>query len=164
MAPLEKKVIAVGDSAALEIIFHTKTYSGRITKRPSIQTNVGPPDKHVQIVSYVTPNPDSVYYPLAISPPSIGMFAPAGGHIDTATFEVTNISNSLLNISLIAAPDDLIEVTLPTILEPGETAEGSIKVKPDAITESFKKSITIEVDDEAATRFTIPIQRLYSPF
>jgi hypothetical protein len=161
---LDKTAIAVGDSAKLEVILSTRSYDRRITKSPKIFTNECPDAVHVTVTTIVAKNPDTTYYPIVINPPSIGMFAPAGGHVDTATFEMTNISNALLNISLIAAPEDLIEVTLPTILGPGETAEGSIKVKPDAITESFEKSITIEVYSEPTTRFTVPIKRVYSPF
>ncbi len=161
---MDKTAIAVGDSAKLEVILSTLSQEGLITKSPKIFTNECPDAVHVTVTTIVAKNPDTTYYPIVISPPSIGMFAPAGGHVDTATFEITNISNSQLNISLIAAPDDLIEVTLPTTLEPSETTEGFIKVKPDPGTESFKKSITIEVDDEVATRFTLPVQWLFSPF
>jgi len=36
---LSKKELAVGDSTLLEIIFSTKSYKNRVTKRPKIQTN-----------------------------------------------------------------------------------------------------------------------------
>ena len=66
-APLEKSEIAVGDSTRLEIIFNTKKYTKRITKSPRIQTNEGPPDKRVQIISEVVARPDSTY-PVVIIP------------------------------------------------------------------------------------------------
>jgi hypothetical protein len=56
---LEKKVLAVGDSTRLEIIFSTKRYKGKVSKRPRIKTNEGPPDKHVQISASMMPRPDS---------------------------------------------------------------------------------------------------------
>ena len=64
---MEKKEIAVGDSTRLEIIFSTKQYKTRVTKRPSIQTNEGPPNKRVQIIATVVLRPDSTY-PLVMRP------------------------------------------------------------------------------------------------
>lgn len=154
-------MLAVGDSTRLEIVFHTKRYKSKITKRPSIQTNEGPPNKHVQISSQVTDRPDSTY-PIIIQPYKIDLSQFSEKVIKKKNFMITNASDQKLEVSLISMPDDLFEIKLPKSIKPGKSAKGELILRSEAYGDSFEKSVTIEVvgvQDSDTTRFTIPVKR-----
>jgi hypothetical protein len=154
-------VLAVGDSTKLEIIFNTGRYKSRVSKRPSIQTNEGPPNKHVQITSQVTERPDSTY-PIIIQPYKIDLSQFSEKIIKKKDFMITNVSDQKLEMSLVGMPDDLFEIKLPKSIKPGEDARGKLELKKEAYNDSFEKSVTIEVvgvKDSDTTRFTVPVKR-----
>jgi len=155
---LEKTDLAVGDSTRLEIIFDTKTYKSKVTKRPRIQTNEGPPDKHVTITATVVPRPDSTY-PVVITPYKLDLSQFSEKPIDQADFRITNVSDQPLHVSLVADEASLFSVKLPETIPPGETAGGQLKLHKDAMAQSFEKSFTFELDDSANSRFTVPVKR-----
>ena len=64
-----------------------------------------------------------------------------------------------VRITLIRAPNNLIELKLPDKIKAGETAKAVLKLKKEAIGKKFETSFTIELDDRAKTRYTIPIKR-----
>ncbi|MFQ5500410.1 MAG: hypothetical protein ACE5FH_12140 [Candidatus Zixiibacteriota bacterium] len=151
-------MLAVGDSTNLEIIFSTKKYTRRITKRPKIQTNEGPPDKFVQIIANVVKRPDSTY-PVVMRPYKLDLSQFTQKVRDKIEFNITNVSDNKINVSLIAAPSNLMEVDLPSSIDAGATARAVVKLTAAAIDRSFDKSITFELDDEKNSRFTIPVKR-----
>jgi len=154
-------VLAVGDSTRLEIILSTRRYKSRITKRPSIQTNEGPPNKHVQIISQVTDRPDSTY-PIIIQPYKLDLSQFSEKIIKEKKFRITNVSDQKIKVSMVSMPGDLFDIKLPKSIKPGKSAKGTLKLKKEAYGASFEKSVTIEVigiDDQKATRFTIPVKR-----
>jgi len=155
---LEKTEIAVGDSAELEIILSTKTYKSRVTKRPRIQTNEGPPDKHVTITAHVVPRPDSTY-PIIISPYKLDLSQFSQKTIDRIDFEIQNVSDRTLDLKLIAAASEYFDVDLPSSIAPGATAAAKLTLKGDMTEKSFDKSFTLELNDDSTSRFTIPVKR-----
>ncbi len=155
---MEKKELAVGDSTRLEVIFSTRRYNNRVIKRPRIETNEGPPNKHVQITSQVVRRPDSTY-PVIIKPYKLDISQFGEKVRDEIKFNITNVSDSNLNLTLIDMPEGLFELKLPKTIEAGKTAQGVLKLHQESIEMSFEKSITIELDDEQASRFTIPVKR-----
>ncbi len=155
---MEKEILAVGDSAALEIILSTRKYKSRVVKKPRIQTNEGPPDKHVQISANVVIRPDSTY-PIVINPYKIDLSQFTEKVIKKAKFKITNVSDQKLDINLTSLPRGLFEVKLPKSIKPGSTESGEIKLLDDALEQSFQKSITIQLTDADSSRFTVPIKR-----
>ncbi len=151
-------MLAVGDSTRLEIIFSTKRYKNRVTKRPKIQTNEGPPDKYVQIVSHVVERPDSTY-PVIIRPYKLDLSQFTQKVRDKITFEIKNVSDMELDFSMVSVPEGLFELDLPESVKPGGEVKGTLKLKKEAISESFEKSFTIQLNDEKKSRFTIPVKR-----
>lgn len=151
-------MLAVGDSTRLDIIFDTKTYTDRVTKQPRIETNEGKPDKFVRISAQVVRRPDSTY-PLVIKPYKLDISQFGEKRRDEMKFTVSNMSDKPLNLTRIAVPNDLLELSLPASVEAGKSVEGSIKLKPEAAEKSFEASMTLEVNDEAKSRFTVPIKR-----
>jgi len=155
---LEKTVIAVGDSAKLEIIFYTKTYKKRVKKAPKIQTNEGAPDKVVRISTDITTRPDSTY-PLIIDRYKLDMSQFTERKVDKMRFELHNVSDQKLEITLVSWPDEFFEVKLPKSIKPGSTGKGEVKLRKDVLLSSFEKSFTLEVNDESKTHFTVPVKR-----
>ncbi len=154
-------MLAVGDSTRLEIIFRTGHYKSKITKRPSIQTNEGPPNKHVQIISVVTPRPDSTY-PIVIQPYKLDLSQFSEKVIKEKKFMITNVSDQKVKLSLVSMPDGLFDIKLPKSIEPGKSAKGKLTLRKAAYGDSFDKSVTIEVtavDNKDTTRFTVPVKR-----
>ena len=155
---MEKDLLAVGDSTRLEIIFHTKTYKGNVSKQPRIETNEGQPDKRVQIKANIMLRPDSTY-PAVISPYKLNISQFGEKVRDEMSFNIENVSDMDLVPSLIDYPSELFEVELPDKIKAGKTEKAKLRLKDDALDLNYDKSFTIEFNDEAKTRFTIPVRR-----
>ncbi|MFH1687889.1 MAG: DUF1573 domain-containing protein [bacterium] len=151
-------MLAVGDSTRLEIIFSTKTYSRLMKKNPRITTNEGPPDKTVTIETNVVARPDSTY-PAIVDPYKLDMSQFSEKKVQEKEFEITNVSDVPLEVTLIAAPVDLMKIELPERLEPGQSGKGRITLRDSAMEESFEKSFTFELSDDEHSRFTVPVKR-----
>ncbi|MDF1543593.1 MAG: DUF1573 domain-containing protein [bacterium] len=157
-APLDKDVLLPGDSARLEIIFSTKTYRNRITKAPKITTNEGGTDRSIKIMTHVVSRPDSTY-PIVISPYKLDMSQFTEVTRDRISFTLENVSDQEIRPTLVYAPNDIMEVSLPELIGPGEKQDGMVLLNKQVLDNSFEKSFTIELNDEKNTRFTIPIKR-----
>lgn len=151
-------MLAVGDSTKLEIIFSTKKYKKRMKKSPRITTNEGPPDKKVSIETIVVVHPDSTY-PVIIEPYKVDLSQFSDKKVDKREFEISNVSNEKLDLTLIAFPLGLMEIDLPKSIDPGETVSGKVVLNDEALARSFNKSFTFELGDENRTRFTVPVKR-----
>ena len=157
-APLEDSELAVGDSTRLEILFSTGHYSSRVTKSPRIETNEGPPHKSVRIVANVVTRPDSTY-PITFKPYKLDISQFGEKVRDEMRFEITNVSEQNLEIGLVDRPEGLFSLELPSTLGAGQTATVVLRLHADAVETSFEKSITIELNDQQSSRFTIPVKR-----
>lgn len=134
-----------------------------MTKRPSIQTNEGAPDKHISITATVVLRPDSTY-PLVISPYKIDLSQLGDKVIDQSPITFKNVSEQTLDIHLIAEEGDYFDLDLPKQIGPGQQVEGKVTLRASAGTMSFDKSFTIEATppgngNGAAARFTVPVKR-----
>ena len=78
---------------------------------------------------------------------------------DEMKFNLTNVSDQDIEITLIDRPEGYFELELPDMVEAGKTAHGVLKLYDDAIEQSFEKSITIQLNDEQSSRYTIPVKR-----
>lgn len=157
-APLEKDVLAVGDSTRLEIIYDTKVVVGEVTKQPRIETNEGKPDKFVRFIANVVRRPDSTY-PLTIKPYKLDISQFSEKKRDTMRFSITNVSDKPINLSLVYSANEYFDLKLPKSVKPHEIVYGTIKLKPAVLGESFEKSFTFEVNDEQKNRYTVPVKR-----
>ena len=156
-APLKKQELGVGDSTDLEIIFDTRSYQGGVTKTPLIKTNEGPPDKNVRFHADVVARPDSTY-PIIIKPYKLDLTQLGDKPRTQINFSIQNVSDRPLDIGLVATAE-LFDVTLPKSIPAGQIAEGVLTLKSDALVTGFEKSLTIQLNDENTTRFTIPVKR-----
>jgi hypothetical protein len=156
--PLTKKELAPGESTDLEIVFSTKRYRNRVVKSPRIVTNDGTSGTNVRIISTVVARPDSTY-PIVIKPYKLDISQFGEKPRSEMKFHITNVSDVDIELTLIDKPDGLFDIKLPKSIDAGETAQAQLTLRDDAMDASFEKSITLELDDEQASRFTIPVKR-----
>ena len=157
-APLEKDHIAVGDSARLEIIFDSRRFRHRTTKQPEIKTNGLEPTKKVQIIANIVPKGDTSR-PLMFEPNMINFFGDDTEASKPVEFKIHNLSDSSLQITLVAREDKYFKAELPSSIGPGETKTGKVTLMKGVVSDAFFKSFTIEVNDVWNHRFTMPIAR-----
>ena len=157
-APLEKELLPVGDSTRLEVIFSTRRYNGRQSKRPSITTNEGDLAKRVQFTANVVAVPDSTF-PIRIKPYKFDISQFGETNATNRDFVIENVSDSDLDLSVVDMPQNMFEIKLPKHVKAGQTAKGSLKLKDACLDKEFSKSVTIGLSDAANTRFTIPVKR-----
>ncbi len=156
-APLERTTLAPNDSTRLEVIFDTKHYTGNVSKRPRVESNEGPPEKYVEFSCNVMARPDSTY-PVIIKPYKLDISQFGEKVRDKMKFTIANVSDKPLTPKLVSSPD-IFEVELPHTIAAGATGEGSVTLSSKALKTEFEKSVTIQLDDEATSRFTIPVKR-----
>jgi hypothetical protein len=149
-------VLAVGDSTRLEIIFNTMGYTKQVTKSPVIKTNDGLSDKRVSIKAYVVLKAGSTF-PVVLKPSQFDVVGSKDTTPIRLQFTIMNASHQSLTPRLVSAPRSLLSVSLPELVPSGESRQAVVKIKSAGLKQTFEKSITIEFDDEAKSRFTIPI-------
>ena len=158
-APLEKDVIAVGDSTQLEIIYSSRMYSGPQTKRPAIESNEGKIKKYLQFSANVYQDPNSTR-PIVLKPHIFDISQYGEKSRTEFKFEIENISDQELKLEVIDYPESMLKIDFPKKIKPGKTESGKVEVKGIFKNVEFEKSITIELNDEGRTRFTIPVKRI----
>jgi len=156
--PLKKQELAPGDSTELEIIFDTRSYQGGVNKSPLIKTNEGPPDKNVRFHAEVIARPDSTY-PIIIKPYKLDLTQFGEKTRSEIKFTIENVSDKPLEMHLVAGPSDLFDVVLPKSIPGGKTGEGTLRLKESALTSAFEKCLTVQLNDDKSSRFTIPVKR-----
>lgn len=160
-APIEDTIVAPGDSTALEIILSTKSYRGYLSKRPYFKTNVPNDDKHeLRIDAELIPNPEDIG-PILSDPPQIDVSQFTEKPRRKAKFKLLNKADKELKLNLIDTAGKKFVVELPASIPANSTVEGTIIVNEDMIETEFEQSFTIMVDDDFATRISIPVQRTF---
>jgi hypothetical protein len=156
-APLEKRVLAPGDSTVVEIIFSTGQYGGRVNKTAYITANTGEPERRIIISTEVLARVDSTY-PVVISPYVLDLGQSTDPKSEQARFTIRNASDRELIPSLTVYPRDVFEIKLPKRVKAGESAEATLHLKSGAPA-AFMKSFTIALDDTKNSRFTMIARR-----
>lgn len=157
-APIDDTLLAPGDSTALRIKFNSRQFRGRTSKKPFVMVE-GDPNKHfVQIVSVVHSS-DEQLSPLNFEPYRIDVSQFTERPRRRARFVIKNQSDRDYKLTLIEAAETNFDVDLPSEVKAGNEAVGSVTVHEDLVDEPFEQSITIEIDDEEGTRFTLPVRR-----
>lgn len=120
-------------------------------------TNEGQGVKNVRIKANIVSRPDSTY-PVVIHPMKIE-FAETDS-LETLEFTIINKTTESITPSVVSAPNRLVSVSLPPWIAAADSAKGSMKLKKAGRGKSFEKSLTIQLNDDAKSRFTIPIERV----
>lgn len=136
----------------------TGKHTGTNSKSPAIQTNEGPPQRKVTIRATVVQQPDSTY-PIIIKPYRLYVSRVDTTEIDFAKFTVRNVSDADLGLTVIGAPPGYFNLEVPENVPAGDSVHCKLTVNPEFLSEAFEKSITLQLSDDAQTRFTIPVTR-----
>jgi len=160
-APLEKDVLAPGDSTRLSIQLSTRRYKGNVNKRPNIITNASEDRLFIQI--YCEPQSDpKATMPLLIEPfKGIDVSQFTASPRRKAKFKITNKGSLDLKLNIIDIGSHEYDVEMPPMVKAGETVEGRVIVKKAALESSFESSFTFEAADAWQSRYTIPVTRIY---
>lgn len=100
--------------------------------------------------------PDSTY-PVVLSPHIVAVNQTTAQQVNEATFEIMNVSDEDLDLTLVSQPPGYFTLDLPEKIESGKTAECRIKIDANHLDKAFQKSITFEFSDVSKSRFTLPI-------
>lgn len=159
-APLADSVLAPGDSTHLDIFFSTKSYRGYVTKRPYLETNVGPEKTFLAIHAHLLVNPDSAF-PVILQPGRLDVSQFSETPRRKATFLIQNIGKEDLDLTLIDYPKDYFDVKFPGKVKAGESVQGEVIVHEDRLTEEFEHSLTFTIGDNDKTPHSLPVKRMY---
>ena len=155
---MDKEIIPPGDSVALDISFATRLFNGPVTRQPKIITTDD--TTYVEVIANVVADPDSTY-PVVINPAILG-FTLEGPDADSILFEINNLTDKGLILTIIDFPESLIDLTVPAVVKAGETIICRARLTSDGYRWPFEESITLELNDPDHSRFTIPIVRTAS--
>lgn len=156
-------MLAVGDSTDVEIIFNTGHYSSKTSKSASIICNSPGMSPALSISAFPVKSMDSLKL-FTISPALISLDSIRPEEQENPweyEFAVRNVSSEDIELSLVSAPYEYVEVEVPGgSLSPG--SEKTIKVKVDhgIADQLFNKSFTLEASDSARTRITVPVSKV----
>lgn len=156
-APLKKDVVAVGDSANVELVFtSTRGSNGKVSKSATVTCNDNDRSNFQLTFKGKTYNyPDSLQ-PLILSDATIKMDTKSKSK--EAKLVVKNVSKTNVRMNLISLPSDYLKIDIPdSEIKPGKEKEIKIRVNPLVKDEEFKKSFTFAVNDSAGTRYTVPV-------
>lgn len=161
---MKKKELAVGDSAEIEFVFSSGRYQGKMHKSAAIITNdTTAKQLSISLTVEVIVNPDSTF-PLVISPSYLD-FSPLrwkkiAKEIVVDRVMIKNVSDKEIKLKLIDSPVGFFKIGFSSKkIKPSEEIELEARVNRKLKDDSFKKSITLELDDQAKSRFTIPVKR-----
>ncbi len=151
-------MIPVGDSGEVELIFHAKARQrGILRKSAAVTVNDNSRDKFNLMLNgemFQHDESDSLK-PLALSE---AMFSFDPNEKDEwKEIEVTNVSDSDLQLTMIADGPQFFEVKLPDKVKAGKTEKIKVKVLKDSPKPYFDKSFTFEMNDPDTTRLTLPV-------
>jgi len=156
-APLEKEVVAPGDSTGVELIFtSSEAYRGRTEKKATVTCN---DDERGSFLLRFTAKfntvPDSAR-PIQLDPWSLEIAEAERAR--EMSIAVKNVSDQPLTLKTASLPLGFLKVTLPTApIAPNGTATVKVQVDPKCKANAFEKSFTIECSDVQTTHFTVPV-------
>lgn len=154
--PLDNPTLLPGDSLALTMEFRSHGFRGPIGKRPYFRL-VGDTTSHfLKFYARIVEDPAELY-PLASYPPILDFTVYSPQQTDTKPFALKNSAEEAIAISIVDFPADLIQISVPDSLQPGEIYEGLVSLKPGVLGTGFKKSITFEVNQSALYRLSLPL-------
>jgi hypothetical protein len=156
-APLKKDVVAVGDSAEVELVFTSnKGGHGPVSKSATVTCNDNDRGSFQLTFKGKTYDyPDSLQ-PLTLSDATIKMNSTTKSK--EARLTVKNVSKSNVKLNLVSWPSNYLTINIPdSEIKPGKEKEIKIRVNPQVNDEEFRKSFTFAINDSAGTRYTVPV-------
>jgi hypothetical protein len=149
-------VVAVGDSAEVELIFtSSKGHGGPVSKSATVTCNDNDRGNfQLSLKGKTYENPDSLT-PLTLS--ASVMTWDQLTKSKEVKLVVKNVSKNALKMHVVSQPFGYLKISLPDgDIKPGKEKEIKVKIDSSVKDEEFKKSFTFEVNDSTGTRYTVP--------
>jgi hypothetical protein len=149
-------VVAVGDSAEVELIFtSTKGHGGPVSKSATVTCNDNDRGNfQLSLKGKIYEFTDSLA-PLTLS--AGVMTWDQQTRSKEARLVVKNVSKSTLKMHLVSQPYGYLKISLPDAdIKPGKEKEIKVKIDSSVKDADFKKSFTFEVNDSTGIRYTVP--------
>ena len=106
------------------------------------------------------PDPEAAF-PLRFDPYKLDVSQFGSKPRRSAIFTLENVSDTDYTFTLLDTSGRSFDLELPTRIKKGEKITGKVTVHEDAIKGDFEESFTIELNDQAKTRYTLPVRRMY---
>ncbi len=158
--PMNDSVLAPGDSASFEVQFSTQSYRGFVTKKPYITTNAGPDNVYLEFNAEIIVD-STLFMPIRINPYKLDVSQFTVEPRRKASGWIMNLSDKDVALTMIDNKGKNFTTELPKIIKSHDSAQVTVTVNEDAIAKEFEQSITFEVNDETASKFSLPVQRMY---
>lgn len=153
--PPTDSTIAAGDSLPIEVLFGSRTMTGKVEKFTRIMSNAEGRVPALTFRAHVLKT-DEKPESFAVSPAEVTM----GGTTESKV-AVKNTSKTPLKISVVDLPSSLIRLdTKEMSLEPDESKEISLALLAQSTPQDYTKSITLEADNPERTRITVPLSNV----
>jgi len=158
-APLADSVLAPGESTYLDLFFSTKSYRGKVDKKPYFLTNINKEKVYLGISGTLRPK-DEPGHPIHIDPPimDVSQFTPKPRR--QASVWIHNLEKREYQLGLVDYADHVFEIKFPESIPANDSARVRIRIHESMVDQEFEHSITFSIDDPSDTRFTIPIKRM----
>jgi hypothetical protein len=150
-------VVAVGDSAQIELIFNAGARrGGRISKKATVTTNDNSRGNFsLSLRAEIYSQPDSL--PEIGLDPNVVNFD-ENNRRDKIKIKVLNKSEQKLEMQLVSYPVGVLKVDVPNKeIKPGDDREIKVEIDHDFDGDDFAKSFTIQLNDPDSARYTIPV-------
>jgi len=158
--PMKDSTLAPGDSSSFDIVFSTGSNRGFVTKKPYLTTNAGPDNMYVEFNTEVVPDSEQMR-PLRINPYILDVSQFTVEPRRKASSWIVNESDSNYTLKLVDMAGKDFATELPASVKAHDSTQVTVTVNENAITKEFEQSITFEINNEANSRYTLPIQRMY---
>ncbi len=144
----------------MEIIFDSGRRTHSVTKTVRIFSNDSTDSiTQVRIAADVMPKPDSNFI-VQVSQNILDFSTVDSDENEELEVTIRNITTIDLGIKIVDIPYEFVEVELSSrVVRPSEEVKLKVGLKREAENASLTKSITLELDDENKSRFTIPIRK-----
>ena len=158
---MKTRLLAVGDSTEIEIIFSSgNRHGGKFSKSPRLYTSDPAVNETRLRLSgeIVEPGDSTVKQLLEVEP--FGLNALIDDNQTEYKISLNNISDEELNVKLVSTHPYFFTVDVPDkSIKPGKSRDVTVKlIDPQQHgTAGFEKSFTIELSDRMKTRYTIPV-------
>lgn len=159
---LEDSTIAPGDSAAIDVIFHSRAFMGLLSKRTTIRIADNAATTQIIFYAEVLTDPKKTA-PLVFEPAKVDVSQFTQAPRRKATFGIQNTASTDFRVQVIDTSFKSFTVKgLPEVLKAGEKVDVQIIVNKDKVPIGFEESFTFAIMNETMSRYTVPIQRIFS--
>lgn len=159
--PLEKTILAPGDSMKVGVNWDTQASVGSSGKYPRIHIAGQQDPERLFLTASVTLFPDSAR-PISVKPYRAELSKMSNRSVDSVRVMLTNHSELPVALKVTSAQVAEFRVTVPDSLRAKETVAMVIAVAPEFQDKEFSRSITLSYDGGAVSvigNITVPVRR-----